>query len=62
MNTHNQPLADAYMRGLAAFREGVSIEINPFDDPNLAFEFRRGFKIARKHARFNATIAARKTA
>lgn len=53
-----QPKADAFFAGQAAFKAGKS-ETPPAIATELAYEWMRGYRNARKSARFNATIAKR---
>lgn len=62
-----QPLAEAYRAGAAAFTSGQSETANPYQHGDIVSglslrdEWTRGFKIERKHTRFNATIARRRS-
>jgi hypothetical protein len=57
MNT--DALYTAFREGEAAFRAELP-EVDPYgNESNLGAEWHRGYRNARKAARFNATIAAR---
>ena len=60
MNNEPQPRYDAFRAGEAAFFAGQS-DVAPYSDLELAHEWTRGYRNARKAARFNATIAARQS-
>jgi hypothetical protein len=61
----NQPLADAFYAGADAFKAGLPETANPYSDGkdwlSLQYQWSRGYRNTRKRARFNATIAARRT-
>jgi hypothetical protein len=66
---HHQPLGRAYHEGANAYLIGAPITCNIYSgvepmiaDRTLRGEWERGYKVARKHDRFDATVAKRKAA
>lgn len=58
----NTELWRAFYAGQEAFTTGKSEILNPFALYTEEYrEWKRGYRNARKHARFNATIAARRS-
>lgn len=58
VNTNN--MAVAFYAGREAFLDGAPLESNPYPAGEEGSEWIRAYKNARKAARFDATIAARK--